>query len=110
MTRVDYACLQLKDIKADPLNKDIPGNWFHAKAKSGIARVVSMSRLTTAIGLAIAILVALALRWVSTGAPSVVVAAPVNDALVSASRWKGTKEYHEAAHKYVVDVLAFGSF
>lgn len=109
VTRVDYACLQLKDTKAGPLNKDLPGKWFRAKAKSGIARVSNMSRLSMATGLAIAIFVVLVLRWLSTDAPPVV-AAPANDTLVSASWWKGTKEYHEAAHKYVVDVLAFGSF
>ena len=109
VTRVDYACLQLKDIKADPINKGLPGNWFRAKVKSVIARISNMSRLTMATGLALAIFVVLVLRWLSTGAPPVV-AAPANDTLVSSSRWKGAKEYHEAAHKYVVDVLAFGSF
>ena len=109
LTRVDYASLQLNDIKAEPLSKGTPGNWFQLKAKNGIVRLASVSRLTVAMGLAIAILVTLVLPWLSTGAPSVV-AAPANDALASGSRSKGTKEYHDAAHKYVVDVLAFGSF
>ncbi|CAM9434830.1 unnamed protein product [Laminaria digitata] len=109
VTRVDYASLQLNDIKADPLSKDTPGNWFHARAKNGISRVASMTRLTMAIGLAIALLVVLVLRWLSTAAPSMVVV-PANDTLVSGSRWKRSKEYHEAVHKHIVDVLASGSF
>lgn len=118
MTRVDYACLQLNDTPKDPLTKS--KNWFHVKAKNGIARMTSMTRLTMAIGLAA--LMALVLPWLFAGAPPVV-AAPVNGTPVrSSARGKGsghkrffawggkTEEEREAARKYVVDVLAFGSF